>query len=85
MSIESLDFQNAYYRYYVNTEYLSFGSMAYFVLMWLIGFTYINVVGMNNRGPDAFCDGHASHKSFYMTILFAFVWFFISGIVVLRQ
>lgn len=82
--IDSIVFQNAYYRYYVNTEYISMGALAYFVIMWIVGFTFINIVGMGNRGPDPFCDKKASHRSFYMTILFSFIWFFISGIVVLR-
>ena len=74
-----------YYRYSVFTTYLPFSVMSYMLVMWALGFTFINIVGMRNRGPDPFCDGHQSHASFKATLLFSIIFFFISGLVVLRQ
>jgi hypothetical protein len=40
---ESQDFRSLYYRYYVNTTYISFGALFFFIVMYCVGFAFVEV------------------------------------------
>ena len=37
---------NIYYRYYVHTEYVPFQQLAYYGVMMILGFMFINIVNL---------------------------------------
>jgi hypothetical protein len=43
---ESSQFRELYYRYWVNTTYISVGVFLFFVGMYIIGFTFVEVVNL---------------------------------------
>lgn len=42
----SADFKSVYYRYYVNTTYISFGVFLFFIVMYCVGFAFVEVVNL---------------------------------------
>lgn len=43
---ESEDFRSLYYRFYVNTTYISFGAFLFFIVMYCVGFAFVEVVNL---------------------------------------
>ena len=39
-------FKSLYYRFYVNTTYISFGIFIFFIVMYCIGFAFVEVVNL---------------------------------------
>jgi hypothetical protein len=85
VNTESWFFNVLYYRYYVNTYVLGIPQLAYYVLALPIAYTFINVVNLNFERGSLFKDARGGYTSFKQTVLFSFLFFFISGMVVLRQ
>lgn len=46
IGIGSQLFENAYFRYYVNTDYFPLPQLAYYVAMLVLGFSFIQVVNL---------------------------------------
>eukprot|EP00347_Sterkiella_histriomuscorum_P019710 403340585 len=78
-------FDNIYYRYYVHTKYLPLQQMAYYSLMMIMGFMFINLVNLTNSRKNPFKGSDGTYKDFRILLVLCFALFFTSGIVVLRQ
>ena len=57
----------------------------FFVIAWIVGFAFINVVNLVNERKNPFKSGDGSFKDIKRTIMYAPIFFFASGLVVLRQ
>lgn len=77
-------FDDIYYRYYVHTRYLPLQQLAYYSIMLIMGFMFINIVNLRNERKNPFKGSDGTYKDFKVLIVLCFVLFFASGIVVLR-
>lgn len=77
-------FEKIWYRETVYTMYLSIANMLYFTVMWGVGFTFVSLVNLKNRNGNPFKDSEGTYKDFIKTLIFSQIFYFISGIVVLR-
>ena len=64
---------------------LPFGQLAYFSVMWIVGFTFISLVNLKNRNGNPFKDSEGTYIDITKTFAFSILFFALSGIVVLRQ
>lgn len=78
-------FDDIYYRYYVHTKYFPLQQLAYYLIMLPVGFTFINLVNLQNERKNPFKGHDGTFKDFKLTFVFAIMLFMFSGIVVLRQ
>jgi len=46
----------------VNTTYISFGTFLFFIGMYIIGFTFVEVVNLQNYRKDPFMSRDGSYK-----------------------
>lgn len=75
-----------YYRLYVNTTYLSWASLFYFITMFVTGFTFVVVVTLvKDHRKDPFTGKDGTHKDIVKAVILAAIIFFASGFVVLRE
>lgn len=66
-----------------NTKTLSLGNLIYYILMNLLGHMYVCTVNLNYVN-GCFHSAYNTISDFYMTIAFAPIFFFISGVISLR-
>jgi hypothetical protein len=81
----SADFQSLYYRYYVNTTYISFGVFLFFIVMYVVGFAFVNVVNLQNYRKDPFISRDGTYKDIKQQLWMAALMFAFAGMVTLRQ
>ena len=53
--------------------------------MWVVGFTFIEVVNLQNKRGNPFLGADGTYGTIKKAIIFSVLFFFLSGIVVLRQ
>lgn len=53
--------------------------------MWIVGFTFVEVVNLQNERKNPFKGKDGTYKDITLTAVFSLVFFFICGIVVLRS
>jgi hypothetical protein len=82
---ESEDFRSLYYRYYVNTTYISFGAFLFFIVMYCVGFAFVEVVNLQNYRGDPFMSRDGSYKDIKQQLWMAALMFACAGMVTLRQ
>lgn len=82
---ESESFKVFYYRYWVNTTYISFGIFLFFIAMYIIGFTFVEVVNLQNYRKDPFMGRDGTYKDFKSQVLMAVLMFALAGMVTTRQ
>jgi hypothetical protein len=58
--------------------------MAYYSIMIMVGFTFINVVNLRNERHNPFKGNDGTYSDFKKAILISLVLFFASSIVMLR-
>lgn len=78
-------FGDIYYRYYVWSDYIPISQLVFFVTAWIVGFAFINQVNLRGERGNPFKSIDGSFKDIKLTIFYAFVFYFISGLVILRQ
>jgi hypothetical protein len=81
----SEDFKSLYYRYYVNTTYISFGVFLFFIVMYCVGFAFVEVVNLQNYRGDPFMSRDGTYKDIKQQLWMAALMFAFSGMVTLRQ
>lgn len=74
-----------YYRYYVHTQYIPLQQLAFYMIMLPLGFTFINLINLQNERKNVFLGRDGTYRDFKITIGLSVILFFFSGIVVLRQ
>ena len=78
-------FGDLYYRYYVWSDYLPISQLIFYMAATIVGFAFINVVNLRNERNNPFLSKDGCYKDIKRAIMYSIVFFFISGIVVLRQ
>lgn len=78
-------FRKIYYRGTVNTTYFDLGNVLYYVLMNIVGFTFVVVVNLGNRRPNIFYSRYHNFRAVMWTALLGIFIYFFSGLVVLRS
>ena len=78
-------FGDVYYRYYVWSNYLPISQIFFYLVANMVGFVFINVVNLANTRKNPFIGGNGGYKDFKILMATAVAFFFISGIVILRQ
>jgi hypothetical protein len=79
IDIQSKLFSLVYYRgdHVYNSEFFNFGKFLYFWVMMLVGYTFVNVVTLENvRGNPTF-DNHMNSKSFKKVAIFLIPFLFV--------
>ncbi len=74
-----------YFRSWVNTTYVSFGIFLFFIGMYIIGFSFVEVVNLQNYRGDPFMSRDGSYKDIKTQLLMAVLMFGLSGMVTVRQ
>ena len=87
--IDDIDTHNQYYEdFYDRTTYYSIyfspAKFIYWLLLAIIGFTFVVVVNLDNKRSDPFMSRDGSHKDIKKLIPVAFVLYFCSSLVFLR-
>ena len=78
----SQTYQDLYFRGTVNTTYFAPGGLLLYVCLHAFGYTLIALV--NCQRSDPFKSGNGDHKAFFWTLLFATIFYFVSGNVTMR-
>ena len=68
-----------------NTSYLALGNLIYYCLMNPIGYIYVNISNMNYSRRSLMHSNHERRRDFFMTILFAPIFYFIGNNISLRS
>ena len=82
--VESALFTSVYYRYMVNTSYISFGVFAFFLVMYAVGFTFVEIVNLQNERSNPFIGKDGTYKDIKWAVTIAAMMFAFSGMVTLR-
>ncbi len=82
---ESETFLALYYRKWVNTTYLSFGIFLFCIAMYVIGFSFVEVVNLQNYRKDPFMSRDGSYKDIKTQVIMAALMFALAGMVTMRQ
>ena len=68
------------------TSYFPWGSVAYFYVMMIVGFLFVNIVNLQNVRKDPTLDNHMERHSFWATVtIFGPILAITSGMIVLRS
>jgi len=78
-------FDSIYYRVFVHTQYFPLQQLAYYSVMLMMGFTFINLVNLRNERSNPFKGSDGTYSDFKITFLISLVLFISSSIVILRQ
>ena len=62
-----------------NSWYISWGKFGFYWIMNLLGFTFVNIVNLQNVRKCPILDQHMSPASFYKTALIVAPWLFIES------
>lgn len=82
--LESIDFQDLYFRYTFNTTMIPLGSMFYFLIMYGVGFAFVEVVNLQNERGNPFIGKNGTYKDITWALIIAGIMFIFSGMVTLR-
>lgn len=69
----------------VNTTYVSLGSAFFFVCMYVIGFTFVSVVNLQNQRANPFIGKDGTYKDIKWAVIIACMMYCLAGIVTLRE
>ena len=88
--IGEVDTQNQHYMEFYqrgpfHTTYFSFGKLAFWIVLCIIGFSFVNVVNLGNTRSNVFNSRDGSKKDFYKMLILVSVLFFLSPIILLRD
>ena len=75
-------FQNIYYRKFVDTQWLPFAQFVSYVCLVTLGWIMENIVTLQKTDP--FTSGNGDHRAFQKSLIFAPIFFMVSGIVMFR-
>lgn len=78
-------FTSIYYRYLVNTTYLSIGQAAFYLVMAAVGFAFVEVVNLTNSRGNPFIGKDGTYKDIKWALIIASIMFAFSGVVTLRH
>lgn len=78
-------FGDAYYRYYVWSNYIPTSQIFFYIMANIFGFMFINIVNLGNTRSNPLIGGNGGYKDFKIMLMTVFGLFFASGIVILRQ
>lgn len=67
-----------------DTTYLALGNLAYYWILNILGFIYVNASNLNCQRPSLLFSQHASRTDFVKTILFAPIFFYLGNNIALR-
>ena len=67
-----------------NTSYLSFGRLAFYVIMNTLGFLYVNISNLNCTRKSVFFSFYESKTDFVKTICFSPLFYFLGNNIALR-
>lgn len=83
--LESEFFRSFYFRGTFNTTYFDIGSLFYYIALMVIGFTYVVAVTLAFKRSSVLAGADGSYNDFKWILIYGVIFYFISGIVVLRQ
>ena len=73
-----------YFRYFFNSTYLPLGSFVFFMVMYVVGFTFVSVVNLQNERKNPFIGRDGTYKDIKWAAAIALVMYVFAGIVTLR-
>ena len=77
-------FVTVYYRFFVNTMYLSVGNLVFFIFIYAVGFAFVEVVNLQNERGNPFIGRDGTYKDIKWNIAIAFIMYMFAGMVTLR-
>eukprot|EP00347_Sterkiella_histriomuscorum_P013135 403365878 len=78
-------FRSYYFRGTFNTTYIDFGTFFYYMILLVIGYSYTTVVTLAYKRKSMFIGRDGQFQDLKWLIIFGVTFYFISGLVVLRQ
>ncbi|CDW76705.1 UNKNOWN [Stylonychia lemnae] len=77
-------FRTSFYRYNVNTQYISLGNLFYQTIVYAFGWLFIRRVNQRDMRPfSELLKKHGSYDSFFKLLGYSVVFFLTSGVVIL--
>ena len=68
----------------MNTTYYSVGAFAFFIVMYAVGFAFVEVVNLQNYRGDPFMSRDGSYKDINKQVWMAALMFIVAGVVTIR-
>ena len=67
------------------TSYIGVGDLLFFMTMWAYGYAFVEIVNLMNERKNPFISRYGNYKDFKRTFAFALLFFFLCGVVILRD
>ena len=83
--LESPQFTSIYYRYFVNTTFISTGGILFFLVIYVVGFTFVSVVNLQNQRANPFIGADGTYGDIKFNVILTCLMFAFAGMVTLRQ